>query len=151
VLEATCVIKLASLACTLLAAGSHAFDFEFASHLFEASDRTGEAASAFRESRSRDVAGKAVERLRRHIERDYDAWLMQEFRSDPAGLADGRAAIASFDFILPRCLPDAAAVVVAKYDPQAIASLVVARAGAGDEKFRVGPLGTPIGGDWPAP
>jgi hypothetical protein len=145
VLEPICVIKLASLVCTLLAAGSHAFDFQFASHLFEAGDRTGEAASAFRESGSRDVAGKAVERLRRHIERDYDAWLTQEFRSDPAGLADARAAIASFDFVLPRCLPDAAAVVAAKYDPQAIAALVVRRAGAGDEKFRVGSLGAPIG------
>jgi tetratricopeptide (TPR) repeat protein len=144
-LEPACVIKLASLACTLLAAGSHAFDFEFASHLFEAGDRTGEAASAFRETHSRDVAGKAVERLRRHIERDYDRWLTQEFRSDPAGLADARAAIASFDFVLPGCLPDAATVVAAKYDPQAIAALVVRRAGAGDEKFRVGPLGAPIG------
>jgi hypothetical protein len=145
VLEPTCIIKLASLVCTLLAAGSHAFDFQFASHLFEAGDRTGEAALAFRESGSRDIAGKAVERLRRHIELDYDVWLTQEFRSDPAGLADARAAIASFDFVLPRCLPNAAAVVAAKYDPQAIAALVVRRAGAGDEKFRVGPLGAPIG------
>jgi hypothetical protein len=145
VLEPICVLKLASLACTLLAAGSHAFDFEFASHLFEAGDRTGEAASAFRESRSRDVAGKAVERLRRHIERDYDAWLTQEFRSDPAGLADARAAIASFDFIFPRCLPDATAVVAAKYNSEVIASLVVSRAGVGDEKFRISPRRTPIG------
>jgi tetratricopeptide (TPR) repeat protein len=128
VLEPTCVIKLASLVCTLLAAGSHAFDFQFASHLFEVGDRTGEAALAFRESGSRDIAGKAVERLRRHIERDYDVRLTQEFRSDPAGHADARAAIASFDFVLPRCLPDAAAVVAAKYDPQAIAALVVRRA-----------------------
>jgi hypothetical protein len=80
------------------------------------------------EAGSCDVAGKAVERLRRRIERDYDAWLTQEFRIDPAGLADARAAIASFDFVLPRCLPDAAAVVAAQYDPQAIAALVVGRA-----------------------
>jgi hypothetical protein len=113
--------------------------------VFEVGDRTGEVASAFRESGPRDIAGKAVERLRRHIERDYDGWLTQEFRSDPAGLADARAAIASFDFVLLRCLPDAAAVVAAKYDPQAIAELVVHRAGAGDDKFRVGLLGAPIG------
>ena len=144
-LEPACVIKLASLVCTLLAAGSHAFDFEFASHLFEVGDRTGEAASAFREG-SRDIAGKAVERLRRHIERDYDAWLTQEFRNDPTGLADARAAIASFDFVLPRCLPDAAAVVAEKYDSQAVAALVVRRAGTGDDKFRAGPLGAPVGG-----
>ena len=144
-LEPACVIKLASLACTLLAAGSHAFDFEFASHLFEVADRAGEAGLAFRAARTRDVAGNAVERLRRQVECDCEKWLAEEFRGDPPGLADARAAIASFDFILPRCLPDAAAIVASKYNAEQIATLVVHQAGAaGDDLFREGSIGARI-------
>jgi tetratricopeptide (TPR) repeat protein len=144
-LDPTCVIRLASLACTLLAAGSHAFDFEFASQLFEAGDRTGEVASAFRETGRRGVADGAVKRLRRQIERDYDEWLEKEFRGDPGGLTDARAAIAAFDFVLPRFLPSAAEVVASKYDAQVVATLVVRRAAAsGDDLFRQDSIGARI-------
>ena len=119
----------------------HAFDFEFASRLFEAGDRTGEVALAFRETVRRDVADRAVKRLRGQIKRDYGVWLEKEFRNDPSGLADAQAAIAAFDFVLPRILPSAAEVVASQYDAQAIADLVVRRgATSDDELFRPGAI-----------
>ena len=139
--ELTCIIKLCQLACTLLAAGSKAFDYEFASHLFEAGDKTGEAILAFREGRERDAVQAAVRDLRKRIERDYGEWLATEFRGDPAGLADARAAILSLDFVLPRCLPRAEAVIEAKYDAAEIAGLVVRTAAQGDDQFRDGAIG----------
>jgi hypothetical protein len=73
-----------------------------------------------------------VRSLRRRIEHDYGDWLATEFRNDPAGLADARAAILSLDFVLPRCLPNAKAVIDANYDAPAIADLVVKTAGYAD-------------------
>ncbi len=141
IVELTCIIKLCSLACTLLAAGSKAFDYEFASHLFEAGDKTGEAALAFHEGRERGAVQAAVRDLRKRVERDCGEWLATEFRGDPAGLADARAAILSLDFVLPRCLPRAEAVIAAKYDAAEIASLVVRTAGQSDDQFRDGRIG----------
>src|SRR5271157_3280811 len=139
-LELPCVIKLCSLACTLLAAGSKAFDFEFASHLFETGDRTSEVALAFREGRQRNVVAAAVHELRRRIEHDYETWLAAEFRNDLAVLADARAAILSLDFVLLRCLPSGGAVIAAKYDAAVIAELVVERAGRDDQQFKKGTI-----------
>ncbi len=140
-IELPCIIKLCSLACTLLAAGSKAFDYEFASHLFEAGDKTGEAALAFREGRERNAVQTAVRDLRKRVERDYGEWLATEFRGDLAGLADAQAAILSLDFVLPRCLPRAEAVIEAKYDAAEIAGLVVKTAGQSDDQFRDGRIG----------
>ena len=140
-LELPCIIKLCSLACTLLATGSKAFDYEFASRLFEAGDKAGEATLAFREGRQRDAVQTAVRDLRKRIEHDYGEWLATEFRGDPAGLADARAAILSLNFVLPRCLPRAEAVIEAKYDAAEIAGLVVRSAARGDEQFRDGTIG----------
>ena len=141
-LESACVIKLASLACTLLAAGSKAFDFETASRLFDAGGHIADATLAFREGASRDAAKKAIGQLRRQIERDSGKWLEHEFAGDPAGRTDADAAIAALDDILPRCLPRATDIIAAKYDPNAIATLVVRRAAAtGDELFRADAIG----------
>jgi tetratricopeptide (TPR) repeat protein len=142
--ELPCVIKLCSLACTLLAAGSKAFDFEFASHLFEAGDRTSEVALAFREGRQRNAVTAAVSSLRPRIEQDYERWLAAEFRHDPAGLSNARTAILSLDFVLSRCLPSAEAVTAAKYDAEAIAELVVETAGRDDPQYRQGTIGARI-------
>ena len=143
-LELPCIIKLCSLVCAVLAAGSSAFDFEFASHLFEVGDRTSEVTLAFRERRQKAVVQKSLDGLRKRVERDYRDWLEREFRRDPLGLAEAQAAILSLDFVLPRCLPASQAIVTAGFDSGAIARLVTRTAAAIDEQFGEGTIGVRI-------
>ena len=143
-LELPCIAKLCSLACTLLATSSKAFDFEIASHLFETGDRTSELALAFHDGQQRNVVSKTLDSLRERVQQDSEEWLETEFRGDPAALADAQAAIASLDFVLPRCLPDKAAIISAKYGPRAIADLVVNTAAATDEQFQRNTIGARI-------
>ena len=143
-LELPCIAKLCSLACTLLATSSKAFDFEIASQLFETGDRTSELALAFHDGKQRDAVSKTLDNLRKRVQRDSEEWLETEFRGEPAALADAQAAIATLDFVLPRCLPDKAAIISAKYDPRAIADLVVNAAAATDEQFQRNTVGARI-------
>ena len=134
-LDAACAWKLGSLAFKLLAGASKALDHEAVAAFLEIGATSVEAGEAVHD-RQRDIVRAAAGRLQAHIERNSDEWLRAEFGSDPSGRADAAAAIAALSDILPKCLPDGLKVAQANLDTERIASLVVAKAGAGDEMFR---------------
>jgi tetratricopeptide (TPR) repeat protein len=140
VLDAALAWKLGSLAVKLLAGASKALDHEKVATFLEIGATSLETGDALHD-RQRDVVRAAAGRLQAQIEQNSDQWLRAEFGSDPSGRADAAAAIAALDDILPNCLPDGLSVAQANLDAERIASLVVTKAGAGDEMFREGTFG----------
>ncbi len=129
-LEAACAAKLCSLVFTVLAAGSKAFDFEFASQLFEAGDRSGEFAHAFGESH-RDAVRRALSRLQKSVNREVEL----EFGSDRTGERASAEFSAALNAVLPKCLPTKISIAEANLDSSRIADLVLDNAAAADSRF----------------
>jgi len=141
VLDAACVAKLATWACTAVATAlkAHDIDAEFLAVLADLGGRTIEAGRALHD-RPRDVLRTAADRLAARIAHEHTDWLAHEFGGNVAGRQDAQAALAALPDVIAKFLPTGLDFARADLDAARIAGEAVKAAGV-DEQFRPGTFG----------
>ena len=103
------------------------FGIKVASEALTLVTKSGELAVGLRNEQA-NACRKIVNNVSKSVSDNFEAWIAQEFRGDPAAAADLEDAVKEFDKIIHLCVPDAQTVVAHNLDAGAITDAMMAKA-----------------------
>lgn len=103
------------------------FGIKVASEALTLVTKSGELAVGLRNEQA-NACRKIVQNVSNSVTSNFEAWIAQEFRGDPAAAADLEDAVNEFDRIIHLCVPDAQTVVAHNLDAAAITDAMMAKA-----------------------